>query len=91
MGKVECCSLPGYLFTFPSRDHEPPHVHIRRFGEWEIRVDLRQTTTKHLSWTPKWPKTYRGPSRTIRMKIAKLIVENRTQLIEEWEIKVCRS
>ena len=66
-------------------------MHIRRLGEWEIRVDLRTTTAKHLSYTAKWPKRYRGPSRAVRIKIAQLIVDHRTQLIAEWERKVCRS
>jgi len=40
---------------FHSDDHGPPHVHVRRPGEWEIRVNLLLTTEAHLEFTVKWP------------------------------------
>ncbi|MBA2663238.1 MAG: DUF4160 domain-containing protein [Bradymonadaceae bacterium] len=38
MGKVDSFAIPGLELLFYSSDHPPPHFHVRKPGEWEIRV-----------------------------------------------------
>ena len=86
MGKVDCIELPGYQLWFHSSDHLPPHVHIGRRGEWEIRVCLLDTTASVLAYELKWGNGPTGPEeKTLR----KAIVQDRVCRLEEWEVKVC--
>ena len=88
MGKVDCCSLEGYELLFHSEDHGPPHIHVRRPHEWDIRVSLLLTTEKHLDYVVKWPRTFIGPARKVRRQICALVTEHRDALLEEWDEKV---
>jgi hypothetical protein len=90
VGKVECCSLPGLELYFHSGDHGPPHVHVLRPGEWEIRVDLLLTTEDHLDFLVKWPPGFTGPRKRLRARIRALVVSHRWALLEEWDRKVMR-
>ena len=38
MPLVRAFDLPGLKAWFWSCDHEPPHFHVLRSGEWEVRV-----------------------------------------------------
>ena len=38
MGKVGCITLAGLSLWFNSNDHLPPHFHVNKTGEWEIRI-----------------------------------------------------
>ena len=38
MGKVESFNLDGLDLFFNSHDHLPPHFHVRKPGQGEIRV-----------------------------------------------------
>jgi hypothetical protein len=91
MGRVECCSLEGFVLLFYTSDHHPPHVHVRRVGEWEIRVDLRLTSEDNLEYDIKWPRAFRGPSAAVRRRIRRLVCDHREELITEFERKVTGS
>ena len=84
MGKVDCCSVSGLDMFFHSDDHGPPHVHVRRPGEWEIRVNLLLTTEAHLEFTVKWPLNLSNPKSQLRGKICAAVVEHREALLKEW-------
>jgi hypothetical protein len=43
MPKVECFEIPGVYCWFWSNDHDPPHFHAKREGEWEIRVRFTES------------------------------------------------
>ena len=88
MGKVECCSVSGLDLFFHSDDHGPPHVHVRRPGEWEVRVDLILTTRDHLESSIKWPPQFTGPRGRWREEIIGTVVAHRAALLEEWDRKV---
>lgn len=88
MGKVDCCSLEGYELLFHSNDHGPPHMHVRRPFEWDIRVALLLTTDRHLEYQVAWPRKLRGPDRSVRKRICALVVEHREALLDEWDKKV---
>ncbi len=34
MGKLECLSFPGWEAWINSNDHDPPHFHLEKPGEW---------------------------------------------------------
>jgi len=89
MGRVDCCSLEGLEMVFHSSDHLPPHVHVRKPGHWEIRADLMQTTGDRLVYRAVWPKQGPGPLARDQRRIRKVVAENRGELLEEWDRKVC--
>lgn len=83
MGKVECGSIDGLLAWFNSNDHLPPHFHVERAGEWEVRVMLLFGSVAAIEsrWGP-------APSRSDRRKILRFLEKHRTELLEEFERKV---
>ena len=91
LGHVDAFSIPGLECRFPSLDHDPPHFHVRRAGEWEIKVRILTTTSNRLDWEPKWPPHFSGPQRSLRRTLAVLVAQHRVALIGEWERKVGRS
>ena len=90
MGKVESCSVEGFEMLFYSNDHNPPHVHIRKNGEWEIVIDLLFTTRNELRYIVKWPKSFLGPDAKMKKIFRKMICDNRASLISEFERKVAK-
>lgn len=89
MGRVEAFALPGLELWFNSSDHLPPHVHVKRRGEWEIRVRFLECTGSSLAFELKWGS--KGPAAATRETIRKAVVEHRAELLGEWEQKVCSS
>jgi hypothetical protein len=87
MGKVDAFSIEGLEILFYSNDHLPPHIHIKKTGEWEIKVYLRDTTEDRLAGDlKKWSTS--SPNRKTRKKIREQVVNHRSELLEEWEQKV---
>ena len=89
MGRVEAFTLDGLDLWFNSSDHLPPHVHVRRRGEWEIRVFFLVCTETELVFNRKWGR--KGPPAATLAEIRKAVLEHRAELLQEWEQKVCRS
>jgi hypothetical protein len=88
VGKVDAVALEGLDFWFNSSDHLPPHLHARRRGAWEIRVHFFLCTDDELVFDCKWVK--KAPSAKVLARIRKAVVEQRVELLKEWEQKVCR-
>ena len=42
MPKVACLEIPGLTCWFWSNDHNPPHFHVKREGEWELKVKFTE-------------------------------------------------
>ena len=42
MPRVACFEIPGLSCWFWSNDHNPPHFHVKREGEWEIQVNFAE-------------------------------------------------
>ena len=38
MATVTAFQIDGLKIWFWSNDHEPPHFHVKRRGEWEVKV-----------------------------------------------------
>jgi hypothetical protein len=81
MPKVECFEIPGLLCWFWSHDHNPPHFHVKKEGEWEIRVRFTEADMFELIWGDE-------PSCKIMRKLEEAVRGNRDNLLAEWEAKV---
>ena len=88
MARVEAFTLEGLELWFNSSDHEPPHIHVKRRGEWEIRVFFLMCTDSRLEYNRKFGKQD-PPSRVLKA-IRVAVVEHQVSLLKEWEQKVCR-
>ena len=93
MGKLDCLSIQGLELFFYSNDHLPPHFHVKKVGEREIRVNIDTSTEANgIDFSYVFPKqqrkNFRGISGQQQRQIAKLVVEHRLELLEEWNSKV---
>jgi len=83
MPRVASFELPGIDCRFYSNDHEPPHFHARRKGEWEYRVFFLLRTEQMLEL--KWGS---GASARDRKALCDAAEEHRAALMQEWNDKV---
>ena len=83
MPKVACFKLPGLTCWFWSNDHDPPHFHVKREGEWEIKVHFTEGVAR--MFERKWGD---APQAKVLREIAKIVQEKRAQLLAEWEANV---
>ncbi len=84
MPKVDCIAIAGLVCWFWSSDHDPPHFHVKRDGEWELRVYFGLGDEMfQLVWGEP-------PKSKLLKSIAKLVREHRAELLLEWEMKVNR-
>ena len=88
MGKVDAFSIDGLRLWFNSSDHRPPHFHVKKPGDWEIRVFILTTQENSLDFNIKVLFSKRQPTSAEQKKIANLVVTHREALLEEWETKV---
>jgi hypothetical protein len=88
MAKLTSFATAGLEMFFISLDHLPPHFHVHKPGEWEIRVFFLECTEDHLSFEVKWPPTFQRPPGKVGKNLLKLVLQHRGALLEEWEIKV---
>jgi Domain of unknown function (DUF4160) len=86
MAKLECFSIAGVDLWFWPNDHEPPHFHAKRRGEWEVRVNFLEDggTMFELVWAAKRKQM----SRNDRATLEGLVREHRPAILKEWETKV---
>ncbi len=83
MPKVACFWIPGLTCWFWSNDHDPPHFHVKRDGEWEIKVNFTEGEAAmiELLWGDE-------PNAKMLRKFKKIVRQKRSQLLVEWEAKV---
>jgi 8-oxo-dGTP pyrophosphatase MutT (NUDIX family) len=83
MPKVACFEIPGLYCWFWSSDHNPPHFHVKREGEWEIKVNFAEGEEEmfELQWGD-------APSARVLRDLAKNVKQNRFKLLAECEAKV---
>jgi hypothetical protein len=86
--KVDCIDGEGrFCYLFYSNDHEPPHVHVRRRGEWEIRVKFLTCKKSFLDYEMVIPKKDALKSAD-KKEILDSILPVKDQLYREWYEKV---
>lgn len=84
MGKVSCIVYEGIDLWFWSHDHDPPHFHIKKPGEWEYKVCFMHAKNDILQLV--WAET---PMKAkFRSKLLSDVANNRATLLREWEAKV---
>ena len=83
MPKIACFEIPGLSCWFWSNDHDPPHFHMKREGEWELKVNFAEGETQmfELEWGDP-------PRMKVLRQIEKIVKEHRVQLLAEWEANV---
>lgn len=93
MGKVAAFEIAGLTLIFRSADHHPPHFHVRKDRDWEIRVYIDTSTEENgLSYDYKFPKNrssrFRGLSAYEEKQLLANVIQFRIALLSEWEQKV---
>lgn len=83
MPRVACFVIPGLTCWFWSNDHAPPHFHVKRQGEWELKVKFAEGETQMFEL--EWGKV---PKAKVLREIATAVMEHRVQLLAEWEAEV---
>ena len=81
MPKVACFEIPGLSCWFWSNDHDPPHFHAKKVGEWEIRVKFTEDQMFESVWGEE-------PSGKLLRQLRKAVKDNRDDLLAEWEANV---
>jgi len=86
VSEVKCIRFKGIKLWFFSNDHNPPHFHAKKRGEWEYRVNFLEAENAMLEikWGEKeMPKAF-------RKILVGTVAKYRAPLLMEWEAKVCR-
>lgn len=84
MSKLKCIAVDGLRLWFWSDDHNPPHFHAQRPGEWELKVNFMESSAAKMFTLVKGNKV---PSAYTKL-LEKLVVENRLGIFKEWERSV---
>jgi hypothetical protein len=81
MATVRAFQIRGLKLWFWSGDHEPPHFHAKKSGQWEVKVFflLRPDKMIEVKWAEK------QPSASLLRQLCSLAERNRTALLKEWE------
>ena len=82
MARVGAFEISGIYMWFPSGDHEPPHFHARRPGEWDAKVYIQSTAAEMIRVTRPPDGKIKG---TDRKAILAGVEANRADLLAEWE------
>ncbi len=83
MSKVESFEIVGLVCWFWSSDHDPPHFHAKKRGEWEIKVKFAEGEKE--MFEHEWGDT---PSGKVLRELKKAVEKHRAALLAEWEAKV---
>lgn len=78
---VKAFKIPGLKCWFWSNDHEPPHFHATRDGEWEVRVFFMLPLDEmiEIEWNTK------AVSSAALKQLSSLTLKHRSELLLEWE------
>ena len=81
MATVQAFQIDGLNIWLWSNDHEPPHFHAKRSGEWEVKVCFMLDPEEmiEVEWREKTI-----PARTLR-NLTSLAEQHRAELLEQWE------
>ncbi len=88
MPRLEVFEIEGLVLVFYSNDHDPPHFHVKRRGEWELRIFFLECTEDHLASEEVFSKRGCSMGAKHRRTLCRLIDGHRGELLREWERKV---
>ena len=81
MATVKAFNIAGLKLWFWSNDHDPPHFHSKRSGEWEVKVHFMLEPSAMIE--VKWSNV-KIPARTLK-SLCSLAQNHRASLLAEWE------
>jgi len=81
MPNLRALALPGVQLTFFSNDHDPPHFHAVKHGDWHYSVRFLFPDSSMLE-KKSGPRSMPG---NLRRQLMALVVAHRADLIREWE------
>lgn len=84
MPKIKCISVAGIELWFWSDDHNPPHFHAKRAGQWEVKVKFLESGSGMLEVV--WAK--KAMSKQDRRQLIVEVESHRQEILKEWEAKV---
>ena len=88
MGRVDAFQLAGLSLWFNANEHEPPHFHAERPGEWELRVFF--LAPEEEMFEVVYAIGRRGPPSGTKRRISRMVATHRIDLIAEWTVKTGR-
>jgi hypothetical protein len=86
MANLTCFSIAGIKLWFYSHDHEPPHFHAKRKGEWEYRVRFLEGPENMFELV--WANKRKRMSKADRELLQSSVETHRLEVLREWEEKV---
>ncbi len=81
MATVRAFQIEGMKLWFWSADHEPPHFHAKKTGQWEVKVRFLLPAEEMIE--VKWAE--KRPSARVLRRLCELAEEARVELLLEWE------
>ena len=92
MVRVSAFSLSGRKVFFNTSDHSPPHFHVLNSGEWEIRVNIDESSEANgLVYSVKFARKLKG-KKVISSKeekdILNLVIRHHPALLRQWQQQV---
>jgi hypothetical protein len=81
MVKVKSFDLSGIECIFWSNDHNPPHFHAIRRGEWQCKVFFLENRNKMLEMVEERKRM----TKSQRKDLLDTVEKHRGDLLEEWE------
>jgi hypothetical protein len=81
MAIIRAFKIAGLTIWFWSNDHEPPHFHVKRSGEWEVKVNFLLDRSEMIQFV--WSK--KDPSKKLLKELTSLAESHRVALLEQWE------
>jgi hypothetical protein len=88
MARLKCLVIAGRQLWFYPNDHEPPHFHAKRKGEWEYKVNFLRVVSQMLELV--WAEKKRQMSKADRKLLEQMVDQHRFEILQEWEEKVNR-
>ncbi len=87
-------AISGLEIFFHTLDHCPPHVHVLKSGEWEIRIDLDRTSKANgliynVKFPKRLPKGYSPLTSKERKELLEHVIKHKAALLKQWQEKVC--
>ncbi|NLE36876.1 MAG: DUF4160 domain-containing protein [Pirellulaceae bacterium] len=81
MAVVRAFAVEGCSLWFWSCDHEPPHFHVKRTGQWEVKVFFLLDPDEMI--VELWAE--RPPARKTLRAITDLARRHRVELLDQWD------
>jgi hypothetical protein len=83
MSQLRAFSIAGLKLWFPSNDHEPPHFHAKRRGEWIYKVHFLQPAREMFELV--WSAKKKQMSKADKELLQEMVEAHRFAILREWE------